>query len=178
MPNVTVEKKMKLRRKAGSFFSRQVGPALKDADSSVRNASREAERVIGTAEGAGSRLIRRAAIAGGLSVAGGVTGAEAGKQVVRRISGDNKVSKADPDYPYLPSTLRADLTDGFGGVPRTNPISPLQMLASSNIVADGYLKVRSRWPVGRAKRTKNGMYEIAQGTQMGFQPLGFGRGPQ
>lgn len=92
--------------------------------------------------------------------------------VVQARTGLLPVRVQDGDYPYLNTQIRADVM----GIPetRTNPISPLQMLSATNMIADGSRKVRSIWPIGRAKRTREGMALIGQGTQMVYQPVGYG----
>jgi hypothetical protein len=84
------------------------------------------------------------------------------------------VAKADGEYPYLLPNIRYEMQLGIPAT-RMNPISPLQMLSASNIVAEGYRKVRSPNPLFQVKRTKQGVYQIAQGTEMMNQPLGMGR---
>ena len=159
-------------------------------DRAANQVTARANVATANAEDAGTRMIRRGAMgmaagtAAGLG--GGLTLGEIGRQETQRryakkrkgqlyVVRDQKAAlrKADSDYPYLPSTIRSDVQLGIPDG-RGNPISPMQMLAASGVVAQGYSQVRSKWPFGRKKRRAEGMYRIGMGTTMGVQPLGIG----
>lgn len=75
-------------------------------------------------------------------------------------------------YPYLNMRVAEAAP---GSQVRTNPISPLQMLSASNMIADGYRLVRTINPLHRTGRMRAGMHQMTMGAQMAYQPLGVGR---
>jgi hypothetical protein len=175
----------------------RLGARLAEADKvaarTVGDIARQGSRATRDIERVGRVVTRRGAIGLGLGVAGGMTVGEAGRQGVQRAF--NRKPKAQPasqgprerplrvvgkadlpgmgEYPFLLPSIRQETQLGIPAT-RLNPISPMQMLAASNITADGLLKVRSRNPIGRAKRTREGVQRMTIGASMGVQPLGYG----
>lgn len=82
--------------------------------------------------------------------------------------------KKDSQYQYLAPNIEYQVEYGIPEF-RRNPVSPLQMLAASNIAAEGYRKVQTRNPFGRKGRQDKGFQLLTQGASMAVQPLGIGR---
>lgn len=197
------DERVLIAKKRTTFAQRQLAPVLNqanqmagqhiaDADAKVAHRIAQVNNTIGNLNAASthaankvnnaSKLIgRRTAlgIGGGLIV--GMTAGEAGRQGVLHLVNRRKKQepvvvkiKKDSDYPFLLSNIREQVQIGIPET-RRNPISPLQMLAASNIVGEGVVKVKSRNPFFRTSRTQAGVHQIALGSTMAVQPLGIGR---
>lgn len=84
----------------------------------------------------------------------------------------NGVLVSKSDYDLFPSP---QLTAGIPAA-RSNPISPLAMLASSNIMADAMIGASGRRVTKRQRKTlRDQAYTFNMGRGMVFSPLGHGQ---
>lgn len=106
-------------------------------------------------------------------VGGGLIALGAGGAVLSHER--NKVRKDDQTghYPYLLPSIRTEMQIGIPET-RMNPISPMQMMAASNIAAKGVKDLKSRNPFGRGERIRRGVVQLALGSSMLSSPLGYG----
>lgn len=157
--------------RGGALIQRKVAkPVAAEIDRSVdrANAALKAtgEEVVRNVERRAPRIGLKTGLAIGTGVGGGLTLGELGRQEIRRQY-ERPVRKDDIPagyYPYLLPTIREDIA----GIPETrrNPISPLQQIAGSRLMADGTRKIRSHNPFFRTRRTREGMKQVVMGQQM------------
>ena len=106
------------------------------------------------------------ALGGAAAISGGQTLGAVGQRRVNR----ERVRKDDYDLGLSPQ---------YGvGIPatRSNPISPLAMLASSNIMADAMIGASGKRVTRRQRKTMRGQaYAFNMGRGMVFSPLGHGQ---
>jgi hypothetical protein len=166
--------------------------ATRTASETAETINRAGRKAAEDIEGAGSRTAKKIGwgIGGGLAagIGGGVTIGEIGRQGVKGFSNRQQqrradqrelavrrarpVRKADADYPFLLSTIRREA--GIGGMPesRSNPVSPLQMLAASGVMAEGYSKWRNESLFRKKKHRQQAMYEILMGQSVAQRGVG------
>jgi len=144
---------------AKTEFQQTARESIKEAEQAVDRSSRKASRRVGVATGVG--------LGGGL--AGGLTLGELGRQTIRHRYEEASKSEPISDFPagyyqYLLPTIREEIA----AIPETrrNPISPLQQIAGSRLMADGTRKIRSPNPFFRTRRTREGMKQVVMGQQM------------
>jgi hypothetical protein len=159
-------RKAKRAANRGRFVRRMAAPTVQDFKDATAQALRDADQV---ADRASRKGARRVAIGTGIGIGGGLTLGELGRQEIKRRY--EPASKSEPItetpagyYGYLLPTIREDIARI--PVTRRNPISPLQQVAASNMMAEGTRKIRSINPFFRARRTRQGMQELVMGTQM------------
>jgi hypothetical protein len=179
-------KAARINRRGGTFIQRHVTrPATADfqatVDDAIRNAQRAAEETTRNATNAGQRATKRGALYLASGIGGGIGGGmTVGYGAKRAIDPDRKRQQRRNRSQY--ALAKADSYDDFrnrvladvNGIPpwRRNPISPLQMVAASNMIGEGLADIRSRNPFFRRRRTIRGVQQMAMGQQMAYRGVG------